>query len=209
MRKIKFITGEYYHIFSRGVDKRDIFLDDQDKERFFETMKVFNTVESIKSLREYNIRKNKTSGPPLVYFIADSLLSNHFHFIIEQAVDGGISKFMKRILGGYSWYFNHKNDRSGHLFQGPFNAKHIDSNEYLLYVSVYVNLQEEFGDLVAKSGYSSWLEYMDEKLKNSGFCTHKNIVLDQFTSCEEYKRFAGDVLEEIRANKKHYKLLGL
>ena len=135
--------GEIYHILNRGVDKRNIFTNQEEIGRFFECMLTFNSIELAGSLYEQSFVKEKTKNKPLVKFIAYCLLPNHFHFILEQIEKDGISKFMKRLLGGYSWYFNKKHKRSGSLFQGPFKAKHIDSNKYLLHASAYVNLNDK------------------------------------------------------------------
>jgi REP element-mobilizing transposase RayT len=206
MRKIKFSNNEFYHIFNRGVEKRNIFNNKKDLERFLKSMKAFNSVLPIGSLYEQSFQKDKIKNP-LVNFIAFSLLPNHFHFILEQVYEGGISEFMKRLMGGYTWYFNQKNKRSGVLFQGRFKANHIDSNEYLLHSSVYVNLnhKQKLGGWTAKSRElikSSWEEYLD-KTKES-FCD-KDIVLNQFNNPEEYKEFALSSLEDIKFNKERYK----
>jgi len=60
---------------------------------------------------------------------------------------------MKRVSGGYSYYFNKRHQRSGTLFQGPFKAKHINDNNYLLHLSGYINLNNKvhgLGDQVTK-----------------------------------------------------------
>jgi len=75
----------------------------------------------------------------LVEIIVYCLNPNHYHIILRQVSEGGVSKFMLKLSSGYSSYFNKKNKRSGSLFQGRFKAVHIDSNEYLLYLSAYVN----------------------------------------------------------------------
>ncbi len=206
MRKIKFANGEFYHIFNRGVEKRNVFSNKKDLDRFFESMRAFNSISPIGSLYEQSFQKEKIKKP-LVNFIAYNLLPNHFHFILEQATEGGVSEFMKRLLGGYTWYFNQKNKRSGVLFQGRFKANHIDSNEYLLHSSVYVNLnhKQQLGGWTAKSKdliKSSWEEYLGENKEN--FCK-KDIILDQFRNIEEYKKFSLDSLEDIRFNKERYK----
>ena len=182
MRKIKLAKGEIYHIFNRGVDKRKIFLDQKDINRFFQSMVAFNYIEPVGSLFEQSFKKEKTKSKPLVRFIAYCLLPNHFHFIFEQLEEEGISKFMKRLSGGYSWYFNKKYKRSGALFQGVFKANHIDSNEYLLHASVYVNLNDKqsLGDQVAKLGKSSWDEYINSKTTNEKICSGKEVILEQF-----------------------------
>jgi hypothetical protein len=83
----------------------------------------------------------------LVEINAYSLLPNHFHLIVEQLVDGGISEFMKRLSGGYTNYFNEKYDRSGSLFQGKFKRVHISSDEQFNYLFSYVNENHSVHDL--------------------------------------------------------------
>lgn len=207
MRKTQFANGEIYHVFNRGVDKRKIFSDQKDLDRFFQSMSAFNYIEPIGSLFEQSFQKEKIKSKPLVRFIAYCLLSNHFHFLLEQVSEEGISKFMKRLAGGYTWYFNNKYKRSGSLFQGVFKANHIDSNEYLLHASVYVNLNNSLGDETAKLTKSSWNEYvnidlckMDEKI-----CFEKDVILEQFDSVKDYKKFALSSLKDIKFNKERYK----
>ncbi len=199
-----------YHIFNRGVDKRKIFSTQKDVDRFFKSMSAFNCVEPVGSLHEQSFQKDKIKKP-LVEFISYNLLSNHFHFILEQVAEGGISEFMKRLLGGYTWYFNKKNKRSGSLFQGTFKSKFIDSDGYLVHSSVYVNLNDKIplGGLTAKWGKSSWNEYVDVGLckADEKICLGKNKVLGQFKSVEDYKKFALSCLEDIRLNKEKYKEL--
>ena len=209
MRKTQLVIGEIYHIFNRGVDKRIIFSDKKDVERFFVSMKIFNCLEPVGSLYEQSFRKDEITKP-LVNFIAYNLLSNHFHFVLEQVAENGISQFMKRLLGGYTWYFNNRHKRSGSLFQGAFKAIHLDSNEYLLHASVYVNLNHKIkllGDRTAKLEKSSWEEYIGTKGPFQNFCAKKNIILEQFETKKEYEEFARSSLEDIRLNKEKYKEL--
>lgn len=210
MRKVKLVNGEIYHIYNRGVDKRKIFSNQKDLNRFFESMSVFNCIEPVGSIHEQSFQKDKIKKP-LVKFIAYNLLQNHFHFILEQVSEGGISEFMKRLLGGYTWYFNKKNKRSGSLFQGTFKSKHIDSNEYLLRASVYVNLNDKIplGGLTAKLTKSSWNEYIDSGLckPDEKICSNKDMILEQFDSVEDYKNFSISSLEDIRLKKEKYKEL--
>ena len=163
-------------------------------------MTEFNTTNPIGSLYENSF--HKLGGPTpklerkLLNVIAYCLNPNHFHLILEQLTDGGISEFMKRLGGGYTGYFNNKYKRSGVLFQGKFKAVHIDSNEYLLHVSAYVNLNDRVHKLNYQLGgptpKSSWEEYIDEK--NKGIC-EKKTVLEQFKNVDEYKKFALSSLE--------------
>ena len=189
--KIQYEIGEIYHIFNRGVDKRKIFSNQNDLNRFLKSMEVFNSVKPIGSLFEQSFQKEKTKKS-LVDFIAYNLLSNHFHFILKEITEGGISEIMKRLTGGYTWYFNNKYKRTGSLFQGTFKGKHINSNEYLLHLSVYVNLNDKIplGGLTARSqglGRSSWEEYINESKES--FCK-KDIILEQFKNINEFIEFS-------------------
>ncbi|PIS34583.1 MAG: hypothetical protein COT37_01930 [Parcubacteria group bacterium CG08_land_8_20_14_0_20_43_9] len=167
MRKIKFVNGEYYHILNRGVDKRDIFVDKEDLARFFQGMREFNTLDPIGSIYEAQIRrKNKKFGnlvskedSKIVNFICYCINPNHYHFILRQLTGRGIEKFMQRLALGYSKYFNLRHKRSGTLFQGPYKATHIDSDDYLLHASAYVNLNNKVHGLENVLYKSSWGEY--------------------------------------------------
>ncbi len=214
MRKPKNITtGEIYHIYNRGVDKRDIFLDFLDIQRFSDALIVFNNIEPVESLNK-QIRLNGFAiKNPLVSFLAYSLQPNHFHFLIQQEVDGGISEFMKRLQGGYTLYLNNKNERSGALFEATYKSKHVNTNEYLLYVSGYINLnddQENNRGLtpINYKYYSSWSQYVDYKYQGRSICTKHSLILQQFETKDEYKKYAYQVLEEVKNNKKRYRLLG-
>ncbi|MBY0328827.1 transposase, partial [Patescibacteria group bacterium] len=145
MRKTIFATQEYYHIYNRGVDKRTIFEDSADLLRFLQTMKEFNTTEPRGGIYVNAFIKNKKYRNPvsmLVTFVAYCLNQNHYHFILTPLVDNGIQKFMHKLSLGYTKYFNEKYKRSGALFQGNYKAIHIETNEYLLHLSVYINVND-------------------------------------------------------------------
>ena len=210
MRKTEFAKGEYYHIYNRGVDKRAIFSDGRDMNRFLQSMQEFNSVDPIGSIYENSFRRlgNRVSKPDrLVDFVCYCLNPNHYHFILKQVADKGIEKFMHKLGLGYTKYFNQKNQRSGSLFQGAFKAIHIDSNEYLLHLSAYVNLNNMVHQLGNSVSKSSWEEYMREKsFKSQEFC-EKNVVLGQFKNAKEYGEFAKNALKGIRERKDLEKLL--
>jgi len=153
-RKTKFTNEQCYHAFNRGVDKRKIFLDQKDYERFLLSMILLNdeTDGLMIQWRDYSklnpkvkpsefLRLNLRSAgkKPLVEIIAYCLNPNHYHFILKQLAEKGIEKFMQKIGTSYTMYFNQKYKRSGSLFQGTFKSVHIDPDDYLLYLSAYVN----------------------------------------------------------------------
>jgi len=220
MRKTIFANEEYYHIYNRGVDKREVFLEDFDYVRFLTSMREFNVIEPIGSLHLKNIRDNykkSVSGStakalaveplthPLVEIVAYCLNPNHFHMILKQIRDGGISEFMKRLSGGYTWHFNKKYERSGALFQGRFKSIHIDTNEYLLHLSAYVNKNNFIHGYNDKNWqYSSYLDYIG---KRNGKLCNKEIILGQFKDEKEYEDFIDRTGEHFKDKKELEKYL--
>ena len=123
MRKVKFTKGKIYHIFNRGVEKRDIFLSDRDRWRFLQGLFIFNDKHTVGNLlfriEQENKRINftllkqfiaekRTERQPLVRILADCLMPNHYHLLVEEIQDGGISQFMQKFGTGYTKYFNKK-----------------------------------------------------------------------------------------------------
>ena len=76
----------------------------------------------------------------LVEILCFCLMPNHFHLLLRQIKDGGITEFMRKIGTGYTNYFNTKNDRVGALFQGKFKAVHVQTQSHLLYLPHYIHL---------------------------------------------------------------------
>lgn len=193
-RRIPLVNGEIYHIFNRGVDKRTIFQDKDDVLRFIQSVNEFNTEKPIRSLYAHSF--------PLVNVICFCLNPNHFHLMVRQEKENGISEFMKRLGGGYTWYFNKKHKRSGSLFQGRFKSVHVGSNEQLLYLSVYVNLNYQAHQLsgpTAELVQSSYPTYVQDK--KSAIVIDPAIVLDQFKSKESYKKYAEVTIAVVLENK--------
>src|SRR3989344_7405052 len=208
MRKTQFVNNEFYHIYNRGADKRVILPRSEDFDRFLQSIEEFNNQEPIGSIFEHSFIKSKLGGQTtrltrLVNIICYCLNPNHYHMILQQQVNGGISEFMKR-LGGYTRYVNIKYERSGVLFQGKFKAAHIDSNEYLLRASAYVNLNNRVHRLHNNAFCSSWDEYIDRGGNN--ICS-KGVVLNQFNNKSEYKSFAQEALRNILEHKQMAKEL--
>lgn len=192
MRNHKFVIGEYYHIYNRGTDKRDIVLDNYDLERFIQGLTYFNITQPIGSIYEISFEANReklNSSEKLVDIIAYCINPNHFHLILTPLVENGIEKFMQKIAG-YTRYFNEKYKRNGVLFQGKFKSKHIDSNEYLIHLSAYVNMnnRNKLGTPSTKLSKSSLEEYTDGI---NGVCKTE-VVLKQFENKDQYKKFAFD-----------------
>ena len=125
-------------------------------------------------------------------------MPNHFHLIIKQVVENGISKFIGNVTNSYTRYFNTKNERVGPLFQGKFKAKRIETEEQFFHLSRYVHLNP-YSSYVVKTledlenyPFSSLPEYLGKVQTN--FCT-KEVILENFKNKTEYKRFLFDQVD--------------
>jgi|SRR3989338_2686051 len=211
-RKIVFENNQYYHIYNRGVDKRNIVSDDHDILRILESLEAFNTTDSIGSIYEYSFKKKNNQlgsrGPKLVEIVAFNILDNHYHMILKQITDGGISRFMQNFGAGYTKYFNEKYDRSGVLFQGPFKAEHIDSDEYLNYVVAYVNgnhFVHKLGSPRPKWGMRSSLEQyiFDDKneWQNKIFKCDTSMIRHRYKEGKDYLKQVEGIAKNIRIKR--------
>ena len=143
----------------------------------------------------------KAVGPlALVEIISYCLNPNHYHLILKQVADKGISEFIKRIAGGYTWYFNNRHNRSGVLFQGKFKAVHVKSYSYLLKLLVYVNCNYEVHGL-GKSKNWIWSSFLDSIGKRNGTLCNLDIIKAEFKTRENFKKFCEEIIPEIKANK--------
>lgn len=145
IRRPQLVNNEFYHIVKRGVEERDIFLDEEDRFRFVNSLLVFNDTRPAPwNIRAFWKQRDPTSlrdyvpQKPLLEIHTFALMKNHFHLLIRQLVENGIIDFMRK-LGGYSYYFNKKYKRVGPLFQGRFKAVLINTEEQAKNVFVYVH----------------------------------------------------------------------
>lgn len=242
MRKIVFATNEYYHIYNRGVDKRDVFLDEKDYWKFFNDLRDFNNrtyyEERLQalgyskdipkepgSLDFRGLRSFLAEQDKIVEIISYGFLTNHFHLIIKQLAEKGISIFMHKVGLSITNYLNKKYERSGHIFQGPFKAVHIDSNDYLVWLVGYVNGNAEIHGL-SEAGSYNWSSYralLEKKSKELGslgkpkepgslgssfsLLSGADIILSQFKTVEELKSFIQTVIQESKTKKEMKKYL--
>lgn len=142
-RKYSFVPGEFYHIYNRGIDKREIFVDASDYARFQSLLFVGNTDMSIslKDLYRQGVNPFELDvDNKLVSIGAYCLMPNHFHILATPLIDNGISIFMQKICTAYSMYFNRKYERSGSLFQGKFKSQLAAEDRYLKYLFSYIHL---------------------------------------------------------------------
>jgi REP element-mobilizing transposase RayT len=199
MNREPFAQGEFYHVYNHGVDDRNIFVDEFDSTRFLESLVYFNTEESLGGiylgiLPDAPKLSEKKSQKKLVNIISYCLNPNHFHLLLEQVSEKGISEFMQRVGGGYTKYYNNKNKRKGSLFRGTFKSSFVNSNEYLLYLSAYINLNFRVHKL-SEDLLSVVRSSMDEYVGGGEIqICKKDIILGQFKNSKEYEDYAEDAL---------------
>ncbi len=212
MRTHPFINGSYYHIYNRGVDKRDIFTNKKDIERFLLCMKLFSYKEPVRSL-ELALREQisvdvRHLQPPknderLISMVEYCLNPNHFHFIVKQEIDGGISEFMKRLQGGYTRYFNDKNKRSGALLQGKFKSVYAERDVYFEKLFAYVMWNYKMHDLPKNKLHL--VRSSEEEYRENNFYIVNPIegkkFLEWFGGYDNFIKHGKEIINIIRADR--------
>ena len=205
-RKFSFTENEYYHIYNRGTDKREIFAISDDYKRFVKILYLCNSVNPIK-LRDipkeeiFSYEREET----IVNIGAYCLMPNHFHLLIRAKNDSGLSSFMEKVQTSHSMYFNKRYGRNGSLFQGPFKAEHVSRDEYLKYLFAYIHLNpiklidsdwkeegiknfDKAEKFLSSYKHSSYRDYLGEnRLENSILDTA--VFPEYFKSSNQFKTF--------------------
>lgn len=200
MRSITIAPGEYYHIYNRGNDKRDIFHSDDDRVRFLIALLLFQCPGPVpqfsRVVQRYvqhlvldtSILELRDRYAELICFM---LMPNHFHAIVHERRDGGIAQYMQRLLNGYTKYSNTKREKSGHVFQGTYQAVHIEDDDQLCYLSTYIHRNPRdlpgWKDREHEYPWSSYRDYLGEN--RWGELLKPDIILDQIGRGARYRRF--------------------
>lgn len=218
-RKTVLATGEIYHVFNRGVASLPIFHSISNYSRFLQLIDYYrfvNVPSSFSNLMKIPVEKR---GPILenlkkennlqVEILVFCLMPNHFHLLLRQISEKGITKFMGNIQNGYAKYLNIKENRGGPLFQSAFKAVRIATDEQLMHVSRYIHLNPSTGYLVEIERlmdypWSSLSDYCSDIKQKFAFVNPK-FILGFFKSREKYKEFVLNQAEYQRelANIKH------
>lgn len=201
------VNNEIYHVLNRGVNSQRIFGCERDYCQFVDRLKYYrnnNLSLGFSQLMDLPLRVKNDSFDQLLHkkdllveIVAYCLMPNHFHFILKQTVDNGISKFISNLTNSYTRYYNIRRKRIGPIFQGKFKAVRVESDEQLYHLSRYIHLNPYSGGLVEnieellRYPYSSLAEYFDAQ---KGFCD-VSIVLEQFEDTDSYRDFVFDHAE--------------
>lgn len=131
--------GAFYHVTSRGNERRDIFIDDTDRKKFLSYIQT--------SYERYN---------PV--FHAYCLMDNHYHILLETP-EGNLSRIIRHINGAYTTYFNSRHKRSGHLFQGRYKSVIVEADEYAAELSRYIHLNPVRAGITKQPEQYPWSSY--------------------------------------------------
>ena len=210
-RKHTISEGEYYHLYNRGVEKRNIFITQEDRKRFERLLYIANGTERFvyrdierKALKEID------RGKPLVAIAAWVLMPNHFHILVNEITTGGTTAFIEKLCTGYSSYFNKRHDRVGPLFQGRYKSQHIVSDTHLKYLFAYIHLNplklinpkwKDYGSISATKarkfisayGHSSYLSYVNTN-KAENILLSRQEFPEYFSGEKEFKDFHAEWL---------------
>ena len=193
-RIIPFVNDHFYHIYNRGVEKRTIFENRRDHDRFLKTLQYYQLAGPKPRFSKFFV--NKSFKPELaekiVEIIAYCLMPNHFHLLIKQLKDRGISEFLSKLSNSYTKYYNTKHTRVGPLLQGEFKAVLIESEEQLTHVSRYVHLNPYVSFLVKDLNFFEWSSYAEYIGKTSSRICDKEAVISLFKSPQDYEKFVLD-----------------
>ncbi|MBU1091793.1 transposase [Patescibacteria group bacterium] len=220
-----FAEDKIYHIYNRGTEKRKIFMEDKDYFRFVHDLFEFNDKNNISNINyyfdpetmtvEYRYLKNsKAERKPrklLVEILMFTLMPNHFHLLLKQKAEDGVSKFMQKLGMGYAKYFNKKYERTGSLFQGKFKAVAIEEQAHFLHILHYIhtnplaNLNYQHRVLIVEQvkfledyRWSSFPDYTGKK--NFPSVTQREFLLDFFGGEKKYKEETKDWLKNRTKN---------
>ena len=176
--RVKSSTG-IYHIMMRGIDKRFIFLQNQDHKQFLIQLKR---------------AKAKSDGKVLAY----CMMQNHVHLLLKEGGEE-IGNTVRRINVGYAKYHNSTHDRVGHLFQGRFKSEAVNDQGYLYTVFRYIHQNPLKAGLVNEIGDYPWSSYGEYLRKNPVYVDDDfddNPLWHRFSNKEEYRRFHQEYLED-------------
>ena len=210
-RHIDFAPGEIYHIFTRGVEKRKIFLYDADRIRFLALLihclpqgqiQSFSVAQKLKQTSAIT-----DAGEGLVDILCYCLMNNHIHLLLKENVDHGISIYMQRLLTSYAKYFNMRSERSGSLFVNPFKAVLVDADEQFLHVTRYIHLNPFVAHLVNEPFTYQWSSLNEYVSKTIPKLTCHPELLGGMMQKKECREFVLDQADYEQSLDDNYHLL--
>jgi putative transposase len=128
----RYVAGDYYHLYNRGVEKRVVFLDDRDYWTFLGFMKLYLSMPDPWTKPHKDLSKE-------IELVAYCLMPNHFHLLVRQVNERSIESFMRCLMNSYVRYFNNRQKRVGSLFQDSYKAVRVESQRHLFQLERYIH----------------------------------------------------------------------
>lgn len=195
-RTVPLVTGEFYHIYNRGLEKQTVFSNKRDHAFFMQALSYYQIENPKPKFSLYKVSKvfPVDQTKKMVDVICYCLMPNHFHLLLRQVRDNGISELLRKFIHSYTNYRNLKYNRQGPVFQGMFKAVRVESDEQLTHVSRYIHLNPLVANLVSKQNFSfypwsSYPVYLD-LVKNENIA--KDEILYFFKNPKDYEKFVLD-----------------
>lgn len=210
--------GSIVHVMKRGARGAHLVRDDFDRTRFLMLIRYLNDAHVPRNWERDITREHIDAGfsrpdhwpeaKPYVSILSFCLLDNHFHLLVRENVEGGISKFMQRVGTSMSAYFNARHGEKGTLFQGTYKARTIENDEYLQYVLAYIQVKNALelyphGMRKALSDFDEAFKWVEEYAYGSLHdyaSSHPRELIDMalarelFPGHKAFRRFAEDVM---------------
>ena len=199
----KFGSGEYYHLYNRGNEKRDIFRETDDFNFFMKRLVSYLEPE----ICDDKIRMGGEILPGNSFsLVSYCLMPNHYHLLVQQNTEIPVSKLILRLCTSYSKYFNKKYKRVGGVFQDQYKMVSVDDGDYLNWLTAYIHQNPKIARLVINPEDYTWSSFSEYLGKVSGICK-KEVVTGQFSSLLEYKKFVDESVDIIKQKKEIEHLL--
>lgn len=201
-----FANQEFYHIYNRGLEKQNIFLTTKDRSHFLETLFYYQLNDPKPKFSLYRQSKifSINTNENLIDIVAYCLMPNHFHLLVKQRQENGISEFMRKFVHSYTKYRNVKYKRQGPLFQGVFKAKRVETDEQLVHLSRYIHLNPFVSGIIKDLDQYPWSSFPVYIGMIEDKSLAKDEILNFFKSPLDYKSFVlaqadyGETLERIK-----------
>ena len=187
-----------FHIYNRGVEKRNIFLSESDYTRFLDSLSLFNSTEYNSNITSFatltEVRLRSRPDTQLVEIMAFCLMPNHYHIMLRPRIEPGLTIFMRKLGTGYTNYFNLKYKRVGSLFQGKFKSKAITSDTHFNWLPHYIHTNPFDRSLTSVTEYpwSSYGEYAG--MRKYSDIVDTSFLSSWFETCENFKKESADWL---------------
>ncbi|MBI2196671.1 transposase [Candidatus Daviesbacteria bacterium] len=206
LRKLVFREGEIYHIFNRGIERRTTFTEKREFERMQKLVKFYRhkdipvrfsqVIQQPEEIRE-KLLAALYKSERAVDILSYCLMPNHFHFMLKQNTDKGISSFISNITNAYTKYFNTKYERTGPLFEGVFKAVHIESDEQLVHVSRYIHLNPVASGVIPDDKLESyqWSSYPEYLSLSNLEISQTDLILSMFKTIKAYQEFVNNQID--------------